>query len=85
MTALAHSATKQAQVPAMLARDEGANGPQRAEAMGWALHTVRGFLADPARKGIKVEVLERVRHVGPNKTGAKGSHTVCPLAAASKP
>jgi hypothetical protein len=68
--------TKQAQVLAMLSRLEGASGPQIAEAMGWALHTVRGFLAGLPSKGIKVEVLERVRQVGPNKTGAKGSYTV---------
>jgi Protein of unknown function (DUF3489) len=58
--------TKQAQVINMLARDEGASGPQIAEAMGWAPHTVRGFLAGLAKKGIKVEVLERVRQVGPD-------------------
>jgi predicted transcriptional regulator of viral defense system len=53
-----------------------ASGPQIAEAMGWAPHTVRGFLAGLAKKGIIVEVLERVRQIGPNKTGAKGSYTV---------
>jgi Protein of unknown function (DUF3489) len=68
--------TKQAQVLTMLARDEGASGPQIAEAMGWAPHTVRGFLAGLSKKGIKVDVLERVRHVGPNKQGGKGSYSV---------
>jgi predicted ArsR family transcriptional regulator len=68
--------TKQAQVLAMLRRTEGASGPQIAEAMGWAAHTVRGFLASLAKKGNKVEVLQRVRQVGPNKQGAKGSYTV---------
>jgi hypothetical protein len=72
--------TKQAQVLAMLARDEGASGPQIAEATGWAPHTVRGFLAGVAKKGIKVEVLERVRQVGPGKLGAKGSFSVYQLA-----
>ena len=72
--------TKQAQVLAMLARDEGASGPQIAEAMGWASPTVRGFVAGLAKKGITVEVLERVRQVGPNRTGAKGSYTVYRLA-----
>jgi hypothetical protein len=72
--------TKQAQVLTMLRRHEGASGPQMAEAMGWAPHTVRGFLAGLAKKGIKVEVLERVRQVGPNMTGAKGSYTVYRLA-----
>jgi hypothetical protein len=74
--------TKQAQVLTMLARDEGASGPQIAEAMGWAPHTVRGFLAGLPRKGIRVEVLDRVRRVGPNKQGAKGSYSVYRLAAA---
>ena len=60
----------------MLRRDEGASGPQIAHAMGWAPHTVRGFLAGLAKKGIAVKVLDRVRQVGPNKTGAKGSYTV---------
>jgi hypothetical protein len=68
--------TKQAQVLAMLTRDQGASGPQIAEAMGWAPHTVRGFLASLAKKGIKVDVLERVRQVGPKRTGVKGSYTV---------
>jgi len=68
--------TKQAQVLAMLGRDEGASGPQIGEAMGWAPHTVRGFLAGLAKKGVTVEVLERVRQVGPNKQGAKGSYTI---------
>ena len=60
----------------MLSRLEGASGPQIAEATGWAPHTVRGFLAGLAKKSIKVDVLERVRQVGPNKQGAKGSFTV---------
>jgi biotin operon repressor len=76
--------TKQAQVLAMLTRDEGASGPQIAEAMGWARHTVRGFLASLANKGIKVDVLERVRQVGPNRTGAKGSYTVYHVASGSQ-
>jgi hypothetical protein len=65
----------------MLARDEGASGPQIAEATGWAPHTVRGFLAGLAKKGIKVDVLGRVRQVGPDKQGAKGSYSVYRLAA----
>lgn len=68
--------TKQARVLAMLHRPEGASGPAIAEAMGWAPHTVRGFLAGLKKKGIQVEVLERVRVVGANKEGAKGSFTV---------
>ena len=60
----------------MLARDEGASGPQMVEAMGWAPHTARGFLASLSRKGIVIKVLERVRQVGANQVGAKGSYTV---------
>ncbi len=68
--------TKQAAVLALLRRPEGASGPVIAEATGWAAHTVRGFLAGLAKKGITVSVLERVRQVGPGKEGAKGSYTV---------
>ena len=60
----------------MLRRREGASGPQIAEATGWAPHTVRGFLAGLARKGIKVDVLDRVRQVGPSKARANGSYTI---------
>jgi hypothetical protein len=68
--------TKQARVLAMLRRQDGASGPDIAAAMDWAPHTVRGFLAGLAKKGVRVDVLERVRQIGPNKTGAKGSFTV---------
>ena len=68
--------TKQATVLALLRRPEGASGPAMAEATGWAPHTVRGFLAGLAKKGITVTVLDRVRQVGPGKEGAKGSYTV---------
>src|SRR3954454_6622838 len=60
----------------MLSRSEGASGPQIAEVMGWAPHTVRGFLAGLAKKGVAVEVVERVRQIGPNKAGAKGSYSI---------
>jgi hypothetical protein len=53
-------------------REEDASGPQ-IRAIGRVPHTVRGFLAGLAKKGIKIDVLERVRQVGPNKTGAKGT------------
>jgi hypothetical protein len=69
--------TKQEQVLAMLRRPEGATVAQIAEATGWAQHTVRGFFAGlKKRQGIEVQVLERVRMVGPNKGGAKGSYSV---------
>jgi hypothetical protein len=43
-----------------------------AEAMGWAPHAVRGFLAGLAKKGARVEVLERSGRFGTNKTGREG-------------
>ena len=73
--------TKQEQVLAMLRRPEGATVAQIAEATGWAPHTVRGFFAGlKKRQGIAVTVLERVRQVGPNREGAKGSYTVYRIA-----
>ncbi len=72
--------TKQEQVLAMLRRPEGATVAQIAEATGWAQHTVRGFFAGLKKKGHAVEVRERIRQIGPNKTGAKGSFTIYALA-----
>jgi hypothetical protein len=61
----------------MLRRPEGATVAQIAEATGWAQHTVRGFFAGlKKRQGIEVQVLERVRMVGPNREGAKGSYSI---------
>jgi DNA-binding MarR family transcriptional regulator len=59
--------SKHARVLAMLRRTEGASGPQIAEAMGWAPHTVRGFLAGLAKKGVHSEVLDRIRQIGLSK------------------
>jgi hypothetical protein len=73
--------TKQEQVLALLRRPEGATVAQIAAATGWAPHTVRGFFAGlKKRQGIAVEVLERVRQVGPNKEGARGSYTIYKVA-----
>lgn len=72
--------TKQEAVLALLRRPEGATVAQVAEATGWAQHTVRGFFAGLKKKGIEVTVLERVRQVGPNKEGARGSYTVYHIA-----
>jgi hypothetical protein len=73
--------TKQETVLALLRRAEGATIAQIMEATGWQQHTVRGFFAGlKKRQGIEVQVLERVRQVGPNKTGAKGSFTIYALA-----
>jgi len=68
--------TKQKMVLTLLRRTEGATIAQIIEATGWQQHTVRGFLAGLKKKGINVETLERVRMVGPNKEGAKGSYSV---------
>jgi hypothetical protein len=74
--------TKQETVLAMLRREEGATIAQICEATGWQQHTVRGFFAGlKKRQGIEVQVLERVRQVGPNKEGARGSYTVYHLPA----
>ena len=68
--------TKQQAVLALLRRDEGATIAQIVEATNWQSHTVRGFLAGLKKKGIQVDVLDRVRQVGPNKEGAKGSYSI---------
>jgi hypothetical protein len=61
---------------------EGATTAQICKATGWQGHTVRGFFAGlKKRQGIEVQVLERVRQVGPNKEGARGSYTVYHLPA----
>ena len=74
--------TKQERVLALLRRQEGATIAQICEATGWQQHTVRGFFAGlKKRQGIEVQVLERVRQVGPNKEGARGSYTVYHLPA----
>ncbi|MFT8247149.1 DUF3489 domain-containing protein [Roseomonas sp. BN140053] len=74
--------TKQAAVLALLRRPEGATVAQVVEATGWAPHTVRGFLAGLKRRGIPIDVVERVRQVGPGRAGAKGSYSVYRVAEA---
>ena len=74
--------TKRALVLALLGRPEGATIAHVATATGWATHTVRGFFAGLNKAGISVDVLERVRQVGPGKEGAKGSYTVYRVAEA---
>ncbi|WP_198370525.1 DUF3489 domain-containing protein [Roseomonas rosulenta] len=68
--------TKQEAVLALLRRDEGTTIAEIIEATAWQSHTVRGFLAGLKRKGMTVEVLERVRQVGTDKQGAKGSYSI---------
>jgi hypothetical protein len=69
--------TKQAQMIEMLKRPEGATLEQIAAATGWQHHTIRGAISGALKKklGLTVEAT-RIRKVGPNKTGAKGSSTV---------
>jgi hypothetical protein len=73
--------TKQWAVLALLRRPEGATIAQVVDATGWQQHTVRGFFAGlKRRQGIAVEVMERVRQVGPGKEGAKGSYSIYRIA-----
>jgi hypothetical protein len=78
----ARTGTKQEAVLALLRRDEGTIIAEVIDATGWQPHTVRGFLAGLKRKGVTVDVLERVRQVGPNKQGAKGSYSIYRIAEA---
>jgi hypothetical protein len=65
----------------MLRRPEGATVAKVADATGWQRHTARGFFPGMKRRqGIDVEVLERVRQVGPGKEGARGSDSVYQIA-----
>lgn len=75
--------TKRAAVLALLGRPGGATVAQVAEATGWATHTVRGFFAGLKKAGVPVEVLERVKQVGPGNQGTKGSYTVYRVAGAA--
>ena len=77
--------TKQETVLALLRRDDGATIADIINATGWQQHTVRGFLAGLKRRGTTVEVLERVRQVGPNKQGAKGSYSIYRVSVATAP
>jgi hypothetical protein len=74
--------TKQEAVLTLLRRDEGTTIAQVIDATGWQPHTVRGFLAGLKRRGMTVEVVERVRQVGPDKQGAKGSYSIYRIAEA---
>ena len=74
--------TKRATILAILRRSEGATVAQVVDATGWARHTVHGFFAGLKKTGTRVEILERVRQVGPGKQGAAGSYTVYRVAEA---
>ena len=74
--------TKLMAVLAMLRRPEGATVAQVGDATGWGKDTVRGVFAGLKKKGITVEVAERIRQVGPNRAGSRGSYTVYRVAGA---
>jgi hypothetical protein len=69
--------TKQALMIELLRRPEGATVEQIAEATGWKNHTIRGAIAGALKKKLGLTITtERVRSVGPNKEGARGSYTI---------
>ena len=68
--------TKRALVLGLLRRTKGTTVAQVCDTTGWARHTVHGFFAGLKKAGTPIEVLERVRQVGPGKQGAAGSYTV---------
>ena len=68
--------TKRALVLGLLRRPKGATVAQVADATGWARHTVHGFFAGLKKAGTPIQVLERIRQVGPGKQGAAGSYSV---------
>ena len=76
--------TKQALMIEMLERPEGATVEQIAAVTGWQHHTIRGAISGALKKklGLTVEAI-RIREVGPNKPGAKGSVTVYRITGAS--
>jgi len=67
--------TKKAMVIEMLKRPEGATAAQIAEATGWQMHSIRGFLSIAKKKlGLHITT-HRMRMVGPNRQGSPGSFT----------
>jgi hypothetical protein len=77
--------TKQALMIEMLRRPEGATVEQIAEATGWQNHSVRGAIAGALKKKLGLTITtERVRNVGPNKEGARGSYTTYRIAGDSE-
>ncbi len=61
----------------LLRRPEGATVEQIAKATDWQNHTIRGCIAGALKKKLGLTITtERVRSVGPNKEGARGSYTV---------
>jgi hypothetical protein len=69
--------TKQALLIELLRRPDGATVEQIVEVSGWQKHTIRGAISGALKKklGFTIEAT-RIREVGANKAGAKGSTTV---------
>ncbi|MBK8909252.1 MAG: DUF3489 domain-containing protein [Rhodospirillales bacterium] len=76
-TPKARHGTKQAMMIELLRRPEGATVEQIAEVTQWRNHTIRGAIAGALKKKLGLTITtERVRMVGPNKEGARGSYTI---------
>lgn len=74
--------TKVMTVLVLLRKPEGTTVAQVCEATGWTKDTVRGFFVGLKKKGIRVEAVEKVRSVGPNRAGGRGSYTIYRVAEA---
>jgi hypothetical protein len=74
--------TKLLTVVALLKQPGGTTVAQVCEATGWTKDTVRGFFVGLKKKGIRVEAVEKVRSVGPNRAGGRGSYTIYRVAEA---
>jgi hypothetical protein len=74
--------TKLLTVVALLKQPGGTTVAQVCEATGWTKDTVRGFFVGLKKKGIQVEAVEKVRSVGPNRAGGRGSYTTYRVAEA---
>jgi Protein of unknown function (DUF3489) len=69
--------SKLGRLVAMLCRPEGATVEQIAAETGWQHHSIRGAISGALKKKMGLTVTtERVREVGPEKVGAKGSTTI---------
>ena len=78
--------TKQAKMIELLQRPEGATIEQIAKATGWQHHTIRGAISGALKKKLGLTVAAiRIREVGPNKSGAKGSATVYRITGSGQP
>lgn len=74
--------TKLLTVVALLKQPGGTTVAQVCEATGWTKDTVRAFFVGLKKKGIRVEAVKKVRSVGPNRAGGRGSYTIYRVAEA---